>query len=231
MIRVQSVTKTYPGRNGHPVVALSEIDLSVQPGEFVLVIGPSGSGKSTLLFTIGAMLRPTSGEVMLDDKDIYRLSVKERAALRRLRVGFLFQTFNLIPYLNCFENVALPAVLARKPLRSSRLRAHEMLQRIGLGDRLLHRPSELSVGERQRVALCRSLINTPEILLADEPTGNLDTARTEEIMRMLLELNADGQTILMATHDLKLAEMGTRVLVLRDGHLSEDHSVPKRSTT
>jgi putative ABC transport system ATP-binding protein len=230
MIRVQSVTKTYPGRNAHPVVALSEIDLKVQAGEFVMVIGPSGSGKSTLLFTIGAMLRPTSGEVMLDDKNIYHLSVKERAALRRLRVGFLFQTFNLIPYLSCFENVALPAILARKPRRSSRRRAHEMLQRIGLGHRLSHRPSELSVGERQRVALCRSLINNPGILLADEPTGNLDTARTEEIMRMLLELNADGQTILMATHDLKLAKMGTRVLVLRDGRLSEDHSTQKRST-
>jgi putative ABC transport system ATP-binding protein len=224
MLKLNSVTRKFPARNGQPVVALRNVDMEVQPGEFVMVVGPSGSGKSTLLFTLGGMQEPSEGNVILDNTDLYRLSPTARAALRRRRVGFIFQTFNLIPYLSCLENVALPAILEGKSTASSKNHARELLERLELGRRLGHRPAELSVGERQRVALCRSLINEPEVILADEPTGNLDRGLTDEVIGILCDLNSSGQTIIMVTHDLTLAEKGTRVIGLREGSVVEDRA-------
>lgn len=230
MIRLDCATKEFPGKNGHPVVALREVEMEVRPGEFVTVVGPSGSGKSTLLFAIGGMQRPTEGFVFLGDTDIYSLSPAQRAKLRRTRIGFVFQTFNLIPYLNAVDNVVVPALLGGKPRRVSLNRARDLLERLGLGNRLNHRPSELSVGERQRVALCRSVINEPEVILADEPTGNLDGEMTNEVMQILRDLNSNGQTIIMATHDLDLAEEGTRVISLRDGSIEDDRPTRSRGS-
>lgn len=227
MIQLRSATKGFPGKNNQPVVALRKVDMDVRPGEFVMVVGPSGSGKSTLLFTVGGMQQPTEGDVILNDRDIYSLSPAQRARLRRTRMGFIFQTFNLMPYLSCLENVVLPAVLAGKPRNFSITRSRQLLERLGLGKRLSHRPSELSVGERQRVAICRSLVNEPEVILADEPTGNLDSAMTGEVMQILRDLNSGGQTIMMATHDPNLAEQGTRVIALREGAVVDDR--PSRS--
>ncbi len=222
MIRFERTTKEFASRNGHPIFALKDVDLEIRSGEFVMVVGPSGSGKSTLLFTVGGMQQPSEGSVFLDGIDIYRLSPAQRAKLRRTRIGFVFQTFNLIPYLSCLDNVVVPAVLDGVSRRTALGRARKLLERLGLSKRLSHRPSELSVGERQRVALCRSLINEPEVILADEPTGNLDSVMTDEAMRILRELNVGGQTIIMATHDLNLAEKGTRVIALREGLVEED---------
>lgn len=225
MIEFHSVTKTYPGIDGDPVDALRDVDLSVRPGEFVVVVGPSGSGKSTLLAAAGGMLQPTEGRVLFDGTEVYGLSSSERAALRRRRVGFIFQTFNLIPYLNCLENTALPAFLEGKPQRTCLERARELLEGLGLGHRLNHKPAELSVGERQRAAICRSLINKPDVILADEPTGNLDTRMTDEVADILRRLNADGQTIIMATHDLRLSRKGTRVITIEEGRVRGDRKI------
>ncbi len=222
MIQVERVSKLFPGKSGSPVIALNDISLNVSPGEFVMIVGPSGSGKSTLLFTIGGMQHPTEGRVVFADTDIYSLGSTKRAAIRRTRIGFVFQTFNLVPYLTCLDNVIVPAVLAGKSRGRSLRRGKNLLERIGLSERLKHRPSELSVGERQRVALCRSLINEPDVILADEPTGNLDEAMTGEVMDILKSLNAEGQTILMATHDPRLAEQGTRLIGLEDGSVVRD---------
>ncbi len=222
MLKVDSVTKQFRARNGEPVVALQDVEIDVRRGEFVMVVGPSGSGKSTLLFTVGGMQRPDAGNVLFGDTNLYRLSATQRSRLRRTSMGFVFQTFNLIPYLSCLENVALPAVLEGEPRSSSRKRAKGLLERLNLGHRLEHRPSELSVGERQRVALCRSLVNKPEMILADEPTGNLDGHLTEEVIQILSELNSGGQTIIMVTHDLTLAERGTRVIGLHEGSVVDN---------
>ncbi|VAX35456.1 ABC-type antimicrobial peptide transport system, ATPase component [hydrothermal vent metagenome] len=222
MIQLHSITKTFSKKNGPLVTALQDIELEVNQGEFIMITGPSGSGKSTLLFTIGAMQRPTKGQVIMKGTDIYSLSSSKRALLRRKQIGFVFQTFNLIPYLNCIENVILPAVLAGEVRTASLKKAKDFLKRLGLEKRFNHRPSELSVGERQRVAICRSLINSPEVILADEPTGNMDVAMREEVMDVLHNLNADGQTIIMITHDPKLAKEGTRRVSLNDGLIQKD---------
>ncbi len=222
MLELNSVSKTYPGRNRLPVRALNQVSLVVGTGEFLTIVGPSGSGKSTMLFTAGAMLEPSEGTVKLGGVDIYSISKRKRASLRRRQIGFIFQTFNLIPYLTCAENVALPAVLDGTSYRDSRTRACEMLNRLGLGNRIGHRPNELSVGERQRVALCRSLVNEPDFLLADEPTGNLDDGLALEVIQMFLELNDEGLTIIAVTHDLRFAEMSPRILMLNEGEVRND---------
>lgn len=229
MIQVDHASKLFPGKNGAPVTALKDISLDVDPGEFVMIVGPSGSGKSTLLFTIGGMQHPTEGRVLFMDCDIYSLGATKRAALRRTRIGFVFQTFNLVPYLSCLDNVVVPAVLAGKSRSTSLRSAKNLLERLGLADRLKHRPSELSVGERQRVALCRSLINEPDIILADEPTGNLDETMTDEVMDIFRSLNAGGQTIMMATHNLPLAKQGSRLVALQDASVVQDEQCAREA--
>lgn len=229
MIEFQSLSKRYPGPDGESVFALQDVDWRVKSGEFVMVVGPSGSGKSTLLVTAGGMLAPTEGKILFEGRDVYALSPGKRAALRRKRVGFVFQTFNLIPYLNCLENVALPALIDGKPGRASFDRAKSLLDDLGMGRRLLHKPSELSVGERQRTAICRSLINRPDVILADEPTGNLDSGNTDDVLEIFGRLNSEGQTIVMATHDLRLAEKGTRIVSLLDGRIEHEKNVLGRA--
>ena len=222
MIKLQSITKVFPGGNDRPIIALLNIEIEINQGEFVVVVGPSGSGKSTLLFTIGAMQHPTKGNVFINNTDVYGLSPAERASLRRNQIGFVFQTFNLIPYLSCVENVVFPAVLTGESYNTGLKRAKMMLDRLGLSERLNHRPSQLSVGERQRVAICRSLINKPKVILADEPTGNMDSVMTDEVIKVFCDLNSDGQTIIMVTHDTRLNEKGTRLILLDKGVISHD---------
>jgi putative ABC transport system ATP-binding protein len=220
MLAVESVSKMFDGSRGRDdVEALREIDLTIESGELLTITGPSGSGKSTLLFVLGAMMKPSTGRVLLDGVDLYALSSSKRARLRSQQVGFVFQTFNLVPYLSCQDNVALPGMLGGQARPDARRKARELLDRLGLSARLQHLPTELSVGERQRVALARALINEPAVLLADEPTGNLDPERTAQVIDILRELNAGGQTVVLVTHDQVLADVGTRNINLRDGRI------------
>jgi putative ABC transport system ATP-binding protein len=224
MIRAESLTKTFVGPDGEPVVALDRVDLYVAKGEFVAVVGPSGSGKSSLLYALGGLATPTSGHVFHGGTDVYDLGPSERAALRRTDVGFVFQTFNLVPYLTCEENVALPVMLAGHRRSEAFEAAAAVLERLCLAARRRHRPAQLSVGERQRVGIGRALVNGPEVLLADEPTGNLDPANADGVMDLFRKLNAEGQTIVMVTHDPRLAEMAGRVVRLAAGAVAEDRA-------
>jgi putative ABC transport system ATP-binding protein len=224
MIRVENVKKSFNAPRGGEVTALAGVTAHVAAGEFVAVVGPSGSGKSTLLFAMGGLAAPTSGHVYLGEKRIYDLDGEARSALRRTEIGFVFQTFNLVPYLTCVENVVLPAVLAGRPRAKANEDASRILDRLGLSARSHHRPAQLSVGERQRVGIGRAIVNGPRVLLADEPTGNLDPATADQTMELLRELNADGQTIVMVTHDQRLAQQAGRILRLRAGAI--DTRVP-----
>jgi len=217
MLELKNVTRDFINNKKDQVAALTDINLKVEQGEFLSIVGPSGSGKSTLLFIIGALLNPSEGEVLLRDKNIYDTTPAYRADLRLQEIGFVFQTFNLIPYLSALDNVAVPAMLTMKSRKKANERATELLQRFGLGARLEHNFSELSVGERQRVALCRSVINNPGIILADEPTGNLDPAMTREVMSLFKELNSNGHTVIIVTHEEEVAAYAQKVLHLENG--------------
>ncbi len=217
MLELRNVTKDFINNKKEQVSALSDINLKVDRGDFVSIVGPSGSGKSTLLFIIGALMNPTDGEMLLRDENIYDTTPAYRAKLRLQDIGFVFQTFNLIPYLSALDNVALPAMLTMKSWKKAAERATKLLERFSLGARLNHKFSELSVGERQRVALCRSVINDPKIILADEPTGNLDPVMTHEVMALFQELNNNGHTIIVVTHEEDVAAYARRVLHLKDG--------------
>ena len=219
MLELNNVFMEFAHRGKEPVRTLMDVSLSVQEGDFISVVGPSGSGKSTLLFIMGAMMNPTSGEVALGAEDIYSLSSSKRAELRLKRIGFVFQTFNLVPYLTALDNVALPAILLGKSRSVAQKRATELLERFGLLARLDHKFAELSVGERQRVAICRSVINDPEIILADEPTGNLDPTMTHEVMSLFKELNENGHAVMVVTHEEDVAAYAKGVLHLKDGKL------------
>ena len=216
MIALQSVSKQFQHR-GKPVTALSNVTLEIAQGDFVAIIGPSGSGKSTFLHLLGGMLSPTEGKVRIGTDSLYELTSEERSALRKKKVGFVFQTFNLVPYLTALENVQVPLVLAGLGEDEQKRRAESLLGRVGLSDRLDHKPRELSVGQQQRVALARMLANDPALILADEPTGNLDPETAEGIMTFLAELNGEGRTIVMVTHDLRLAARAKRALRLVNG--------------
>jgi putative ABC transport system ATP-binding protein len=220
MLELSNVKKAFIKNRKGQVSALSDINLKVDQGDFLSIVGPSGSGKSTLLFIIGALMNPTEGEVLLNDKNIYDTTPSYRAKLRLREIGFVFQTFNLIPYLSALDNVALPAKLLMNSSKKAVGRAKELLERFGLGPRLDHKFSELSVGERQRVALCRSVINDPGIILADEPTGNLDPVMTREVMALFHELNNSGHTIIVVTHEEEVAAFARKVLHLQDGKFS-----------
>ncbi len=213
------VTKTYSLGSGK-VCALQKVDFSVMAGEYVSIVGPSGSGKSTLFNMIGALDQPTSGEVFLDDIDIAQLDSNELAWLRCRKIGYIFQTFNLIPVMSAIDNVTLPMIFAGVESEASVERGIDLLDQVGLKERLHHRPNELSGGQQQRVAIARALANRPSLILADEPTGNLDLATGQEIIHLLQALNQDhGVTIITATHDLKMIEASDRVVHLLDGRI------------
>ncbi len=219
VVRLENVSRTYAaGQEG--VNALEDISFDVATGEFVAIMGPSGSGKSTLLNLIGALDSPTAGRVIVDGHDISTLSVREAARYRRREVGFVFQSFHLLPRLNVLENVALPLMLDGIS-RSERLqRASATLADLAMAARLGHRPNALSGGEKQRVAIARALVNTPRLLLADEPTGNLDSRNAAVVMDLLAELNRiKGQTIILITHNPEVAAVADRTVRLRDGHI------------
>jgi putative ABC transport system ATP-binding protein len=218
-MRLEAVSKSYLHR-GRTVAALDQASLEIAPGDFVAVVGPSGSGKSTLLLVLGGMLSPSTGRVFLNGRSLYDLSPNERADLRRKTIGFVFQTFNLVPYLTALENVQIPLFLAGLDEAAQKQRATALLGRVGLGDRLDHKPPELSIGEQQRVALARVLANDPEIILADEPTGNLDPETGQQILDLLAEMNREGRTVVMVTHDPRAAARARQMLRLQDGRIT-----------
>ncbi|MEE8401310.1 MAG: ABC transporter ATP-binding protein [Candidatus Hydrothermarchaeaceae archaeon] len=216
IIRLEEVEKSYM-MGKVKVHALRGVDLSIEKGEYVAIMGPSGSGKSTLLNQIGALDRPTKGKVFIEEHDISKMSDNELAKIRRENVGFIFQQFNLIPRLTAIENVELPMWYAGLPKIKRIRRAAELLKLVGLGDRMKHRPAELSGGQMQRVCIARSLANNPDIIMADEPTGNLDSKSSEEIMKILEKLNKEGKTIIMVTHEEEYAKRAERIIIIRDG--------------
>jgi len=217
ILETRNVKRTY--QMGEVTVsALRGVSLGIEEGEFVAILGPSGSGKSTLLHVLGGLDRPDKGEVLIDSISLYALNDNKLAEVRLSKIGFVFQFFNLLPRLTALKNVELPLTLANMPERESREKAKEMLGLVGLGDRIVHRPTELSGGEQQRVAIARALINAPKIVLADEPTGNLDTATGGDIVRLMRRLNKEkGQTFIVVTHDPSVAENADRILFLKDG--------------
>lgn len=224
LIRFDEVSKRYV--NGADcVIALHHLSLVIEEGTFLGVMGPSGSGKSTLLSVLGGLTSPSSGTVCVDGIDVYQLSAEKRADFRREYLGFIFQSHNLIPYLSALENVMLPLAVVSMPAEEKRQRAVDMLRRVGLPDRMLHLPHQLSGGEQERVAIARALVNHPPLLLADEPTGSLDTNTSQQVMSLLKELHADGQTIVMVTHNRDNLSWFDRTVVLRDGAIEQDSGV------
>jgi len=219
VLKTEKLDKVYK-LGGRKVRALSDVNLQVKKGDFISIMGPSGSGKTTLLNMLGCLDRPTYGKVILDGVDVTKVPEKGLFKIRKYKVGFVFQTFNLMPYLNAIENVELPMEGTKKSGDEKRKRAHELLKMVGLSEREGHRPHRLSAGEQQRVAIARALANNPTIVLADEPTGNLDSKTGYEIVSLLGKLNIDqGTTIIMVTHDSRMASRAGRMLFLSDGRL------------
>ncbi len=219
MIKTSQLSKTYD-TGLIKVEALKQVDLEVRQGEFLAVMGPSGSGKSTLMNILGCLDQPTSGSYLLDGVDLSQMNEIELAQIRNAKIGFVFQTFNLLPRLNALRNVELPMLYAGVDGETRRQKALIALERVGLADRWKHRPNELSGGQKQRVAIARALVNNPVILLADEPTGNLDTRSGYEIMSIFQELNSQGSTIVLVTHETEIAQHSHRIVHFRDGRLT-----------
>lgn len=227
-IRIINLRKSY--QTGLVAVhALAGVDLDIEERSFLVVMGPSGSGKSTLLHLVGGLDRPTEGHIEISGQRLERLDENALALYRRRVVGFIFQSFNLIPNMTALENVAFPLRFERVPRRQREARARELLEKVGLGDRLYHMPSELSGGEQQRVAIARALVNNPILILADEPTGNLDTASGMSIMELLASMYLDGRTIMVVTHDPRMSRFATREIHLLDGRVvNENYSRTKQ---
>jgi putative ABC transport system ATP-binding protein len=224
MIHVSGLNKIY-NSGEHPVHALIEVNLEVGAGEFVSVMGPSGSGKSTFMNILGGLDTPTSGSYKLDGTEISSLDDSGMARVRNLKIGFVFQNFNLLPRMTALRNVEMPMLYAGINARDRVKRAAAALERVGLADRINHRPNQLSGGQVQRVAIARALVNQPAVLLADEPTGNLDTRSGEEIMAIFQDLNRNGATIVLVTHEQEIAQHTSRIIHFRDGSLVEDEKV------
>jgi putative ABC transport system ATP-binding protein len=217
MLTLQDLAKTYRTRAGE-VKALDGMSLRIEQGEFIAVCGPSGSGKTTLLMMIAAMLRPSRGAVRFEDRDIYRMTGSARAKFRARNIGFVFQMFHLVPYLSVLENVLVAGAVAH--CGDAKTRAEELLQRLGLEHRIGHRPAELSAGERQRTAIARALLNRPKLILADEPTGNLDQENAQGVLQHLQSFQKAGGTVIVATHGLAAQGCATRTINLREGRLA-----------
>ena len=220
-IRLRDIKKIYK-MVGQELAALNGINLDIKRGEFAALMGPSGSGKSTLMNILGCLDRPTVGSYELEGKEVAHLSDDELAVMRNKHIGFVFQNFNLLSRISSLENVALPLVYAGVGASERRKRAQEVLEAVGLGDRAEHLPNELSGGQRQRVAIARALVNNPEIIMADEPTGNLDTKSTKEIMEIFQEMHGRGKTIILVTHEPEIAVCANRQLLVRDGVITRD---------
>ncbi len=218
MIELQHITKHFEV-GGQPIYALRDTNEIIQSGEYVAIVGPSGSGKSTLLNIIGCLLRPSEGAYLFNREDVSQLDDQALSQLRQHQIGFIFQSFHLVPRLTALENVALPMVFAGIPSSERQQRAQAALESVELSDRVHHRPNQLSVGQRQRVVIARAIIMQPSLLLADEPTGNLDTHSGKQIMELLESLNATGLTMLVVTHDPNVARRANRIIVLADGEI------------
>jgi len=223
MIELRDIRKTYR-QGGNDIHALDGIDLRVAPGEFIAIMGPSGSGKSTLLNVLGALDRPDSGRYRLAEDEISALDDDAASDVRNRRIGFVFQSFHLLPRLSVLENVLLPQRYARQADPEAPARARALLERIGLGKRLDHLPGQLSGGQLQRAAIARALLNQPALLLADEPTGNLDSKSAADVLALLRELHTGGQTLVLVTHDPAIAASAQRTIHLRDGRIAEGHA-------
>lgn len=225
VIQIREITKFY--KVGEQIVkALNGVDMDVRRNEFVALMGPSGSGKSTLMNIIGCLDTPTSGSYILNHKDVSRMVDDELAEIRNKEIGFVFQTFNLLPRYSTLENVALPLIYAGIGKTERNKRARKVLEQVGLGERMDHKPNELSGGQRQRVAVARALVNEPSIILADEPTGNLDTKTSYEIMALIDEIHQQGNTIILVTHEEDIAQHAKRIVRLRDGKIEHDETAP-----
>ena len=221
ILKIEKLTKVY-GSGENEVRALDGVSLSIRRNEYVAIMGPSGSGKSTLMNILGCLDTPESGRYTLCGEDVGHLGDDALAAVRNGRIGFVFQSFALMPRMNALDNVALPLLYAGVPRQQRLQRAREALEKVGLGDRMDHDPSELSGGQRQRVALARALVTNPSIILADEPTGNLDSATSEEIMSLFDKVNAAGNTVILVTHSEQIASHARRVICIRDGKIESD---------
>ena len=218
LLELKNVHKEY--EMGDSIIhAVDDASLEIKQGDFLAIVGPSGSGKSTMMNLVGALDLATKGDIFLDGLNIEDLEESDLAQIRGKKVGFIFQTFNLIPTQTALENVMLPMLFQDVPREEREERAGELLEKVGLGDRMDHLPGELSGGQRQRVAIARALANDPEIILADEPTGNLDTKTGEEIIQMFIKLNKEGKTVIVVTHDLELANRAEKIIKLRDGRI------------
>jgi putative ABC transport system ATP-binding protein len=221
IIRISQLTRRYE-MGGETIHALRGVSLEIQRNEYIAIMGPSGSGKSTMMNVLGCLDTPSSGEYWLNGLEVSLLSDDALARVRNKEIGFVFQTFNLLPRASALHNVELPLVYSGMAAQARRSRASDALERVGLANRMGHRPNELSGGQRQRVAIARALVNGPSILLADEPTGNLDSTTSEEIMRLFQELHEQGQTVVMVTHEPDIAAHAARVVTLRDGRVESD---------